>query len=1184
MRLSATFAVTLLSVFGGPLLRAQTGDPFAENVRTTEPLSPEEAQRAFQLPPGFEIQLVAAEPQIQKPLNMAFDARGRLWITDTTEYPYALPPGTPGRDSIKILEDADGDGRAERITTFAGDLNIPIGIYPHRGGVIAFSIPHIWKFSDDNGDGVADRREPLYGPMGWERDTHGLNNAFRRGFDGWLYACHGFNNDTTVAGKDGHSIRMQSGNTYRMRLDGSRIEQFTWGQVNPFGMAFDPLFNIFTADCHSKPVYQLLRGGYYPSFGKPDDGLGFVSPMMEHLHGSTAIAGVAYYAGEHFPAEFRGNLFSGNVMTSRVNRNSLVYHGSTIIAREEPDFVATPDPWFRPVDVVLGPDGALYVADFYNRIIGHYEVSLDHPGRDRHRGRIWRIVYRGDGTSSSPPRKPTDLTTATIAELIAASGDPLLPRRMLAADELVDRVGAAAIPDLQKAFQQSPNGVVRQQVLWALFRLGALQPAELSRAASDPSRDVRVHAMKILSELTDWSPELRRVAVGGLQDTDAFVQRAAADALGQHPHADQIQPLLAALPRIPPADNHLRHVVRMAIRNHLQTADGSAALVGLQFDAENAREVADICVAVASPNAAEYLIQYVRKDSVDDLQAVSYLGHAARHVPTDQTAELVEMARKRFGGNVDFQTNLLVAMGTGLAQRGEPLHSSLGEWGQQLVNDLLAATDGTANGWITSPVNGKLRADNPWVLEERPSADGDARSQFLCTRPAEALTGRLRSQRFTIPARLSFYLAGHTGAPDQPVIPMNFVRLRDAETDQVLLEVQPPRNDVAQKVEWDLAAHAGKQGYLEAVDGDYRAAYAWMAIGRFEPGIVQLPKLAPNLAVQRLQAAAGIAERLRLSALQNRLTDLLRSEETDPAAGEALIRALVSIQPDSRVAALAPALGDISTPDILRQRIRAAAAGREGESIQAALTEAFRVSPQPLQQRMAEVLSGDKRGGEALLELVSQGLASPRLVQNRTIQAQLLAAAPDFQARIDELTAGLPSQNAALERRIIERRIAFATARPSLENGAQVFARHCAACHQLAGKGAMVGPQLDGIGARGVERLIEDLIDPNRNVDVAFRTTTLVLDNGTIVTGLLRREEGATLVLADNKGQEVRILKSEVDQQSRTSISLMPENLVYDLPSNEINDLLGYLESQRTAQQSGPDATPATGSQGGLGD
>ena len=175
-------------------------------------------------------------------------------------------------------------------------LNIPIGLYPYKNGVIAFSIPDISYYEDTDGDDKADKVTKLFGPMGFERDTHGMNNSFRRGFDGWLYANHGFNNQTSVSGSDGHKVEMHSGNTYRMRLDGSRIEHFTHGQVNPFGSAFDEKGNLFYRGLSTRNrSIKSLRGGYYPSFGKPDDGLGFVKPMMEHLHGSTAIAGVENY-------------------------------------------------------------------------------------------------------------------------------------------------------------------------------------------------------------------------------------------------------------------------------------------------------------------------------------------------------------------------------------------------------------------------------------------------------------------------------------------------------------------------------------------------------------------------------------------------------------------------------------------------------------------------------------------------------------------------------------------------------------------------------------------------------------------------------------------------------------------------------------------------------------------------
>src|SRR5205823_12492077 len=193
-------------------------------------------KKAFRLPPGFEAQLVAAEPDIHKPLNMAFDDHGRLWVTETVEYPFAAEGRKP-RDAVKILEDFGPDGRARKVTTFADGLNIPIGVLPLPAGAgkgeetLVYSIPAIHRLSDTDGEGKADRRAVLYAKYGF-RDTHGMTSAFTWGLDGWVYACHGFSNTSTVKALDGSAVTMQSGNTYRLRPDGSHIEQFTWGQVN----------------------------------------------------------------------------------------------------------------------------------------------------------------------------------------------------------------------------------------------------------------------------------------------------------------------------------------------------------------------------------------------------------------------------------------------------------------------------------------------------------------------------------------------------------------------------------------------------------------------------------------------------------------------------------------------------------------------------------------------------------------------------------------------------------------------------------------------------------------------------------------------------------------------------------------------------------------------------------------
>ena len=181
---------------------------------------------------------------------------------------------------------------------------------------------------------------------------------------------------------------MQSGNTYRFRPDGSHVEYFTHGQVNPFGLAFDPLGNLYSADCHSRPLYQLLRGAYYPSFGKPHDGLGFGPEMVTpRPRLDRPSRGIVYYAADQFPEQYpRHAVHRQRGDQPHQPRPPRVARLDARRAIEQPDFLTSDDPWFRPVDLKLGPDGALYVADFYNRIIGHYEVPLTHPGRDRERG------------------------------------------------------------------------------------------------------------------------------------------------------------------------------------------------------------------------------------------------------------------------------------------------------------------------------------------------------------------------------------------------------------------------------------------------------------------------------------------------------------------------------------------------------------------------------------------------------------------------------------------------------------------------------------------------------------------------------------------------------------------------------------------------------------------------------
>lgn len=1139
---------------------ARSADPFAEGVRTTPFLSPADEQKAFKLQPGFEINLVAAEPDIQKPLNMQFDEQGRIWLTCSVEYPYAAPNDRPAKDSIRVLEDTDGDGRFEKMTIFADGLNIPMGIYPWKGGCVAFSIPDIIHFEDTDGDLKCDKRTKLYGPFDTSRDTHGMCNAFRRGFDGWVYACHGFNNQSKVKGADGHEIVMNSGNTFRFKLDGSRIENYTFGQVNPFGMCLDERFNIFTADCHSKPVYQLLRGGQYPGFGRKDDGLGFVPPMMEHLHGSTAIAGVCIYSGENFPEKYRGLFYSGNVMTSRINSNAAEYHGSTIKAKEQPDFLSTEDPWFRPVDVHIGPDGAMYILDFYNRIIGHYEVPLPHPGRDRTSGRIWRVVYKGDDPTSKPVKMPRGLKGLSTKELLAELDNPNLQRRLQVQHFITDVIGpraATEVSDFIAACDQKSARYVH--ALWMVEALlkdkadygGIEQELALIHyskvLANRPSADVYVDLLQL--------PDVK---------TPPFVRRASAEAIAAHPQNVPIGPLLAALRSIAPDDNHLSYAIRQALKARLTAIVDDSEVKEWKLSADEQAAVAPICLAVNNSAAAAILLSQIESGRVNGEQLSTYMQHIAKNASGDIVARVAPIAVKQFGNDLPMQAKMVQAIHAGLATRGEQPGRELNDWASELCVQLLTAPKEEVLSWQAFPVEGQPASQQPWVIVQRKSQDGDEKSKFYDSLArGETLTGIYRSGPFEIPAKLTFWSAGHHGVPPGKGHKQNKILLRDAANNEVLHEASPPRNDVAQKFEWDLKDHAGKRGYIELVDGDTGTGYAWLAVGRFS-----VAALNPMPHVAQQTAGAELAAKFKLAALRPRLGELLASEKTDPAVRAAAGQAFVALETQAANRALATALSSAELVGVDRAKLTSDLTSGEEPRVASALKVALQASSLRLQTLIAETLTSDAAGVEVLFALVKAGQASPRLLMLPAINTRLQALKlPKWKEQVAELTAGLPTDAEARDKLIAERKTVLEKNMASAAKGSELFTKNCANCHQIAGKGNVVGPQLDGIGLRGRDRILEDVLDPNRNVDVAFRTTTLQLVDGRVVSGLFRREEGALLVLVDPQGKEFTVPKADVEERKQTQLSLMPANVGETITPADFADLATFLLEQKTAKK-----------------
>ncbi len=1003
----AAGVVVVLAVAASGRVMAQKPAP-VQDVSSFPPRSPRDEQKALHAPPGFEIQLVAAEPDIQKPLNLAFDDRGRLWVTDTVEYPYPAKPGVKPRDTVKILSDFGTDGRARSITTFADGLNIPIGLLPLSSAkaALVYSIPNIHLLEDVDGDGRADARRVLYGVFE-TRDTHGMTNAFTWGFDGWVYACHGFANTSKVSGSDHKSIVMNSGHVYRMRPDGSHAEYVTHGQVNPFGLAFDPLGNLYSCDCHSRPIYQLLRGAWYPSFGRPDDGLGFGPEMLTHDHGSTGIAGISYYAAEQFPPAYRGTIFIGNVVTNRINHDRLVFHGSTPQGIEQPDFVWSEDNWFRPVDIELGPDGALYVADFYNRIIGHYEVPLTHPGRDRSSGRIWRIVYRGEGAAKTPVFKPFDLTQATRDELIHKLDDPNLSVRTSATNQLVARFAGESPEPLKTAATRSAPARQRVHALWALERTGNLDDATLEAALDSHEREIAVHALGVLVDRRELTDPFKKRVVLMLGAADPLIQRASAVVLGAHPAQGWVRPLLTLIQTANSADAALIHVARMALRDQLQTAEAWAGIETTPLSDRDRRDLAGVAPGVHTADSARYLLAYLDRFDEPMVNRIRYAHHIARY-----------------------------GMGTELAR--------------------LAAA--AARGKGPADELAVLRAIQQGAQERGGALDAAAR-----VRAAE-LADRLLAAR----------------SPGEVALGVDVVR---------------------------------EFGFRE-----------------------------------KAQTLKAIVE---------------RSSQGDSTRMHAL-KTIIAIDPKANFTFAADVLAGAGFPLPVREQAAVLLGNLSDPKAAAALTAQLPLSPEPLQKAIATALAEKRPGAIALLDAIAHGKASARLLQDRGVAVLIESSGiPKVADQIAALTRGLPPVDQKLAALFAARRASFLAAKPDPEQGVRVFEKHCAACHQISGKGARIGPQLDGIGTRGLERLIEDVLDPSRNVDQTFRISNLALDDGRSASGLVLREEGAVIVLADSNGKEIRIPKSSVEERTISPLSLMPANMVDQISEPDFAALMAYLLSRR---------------------
>jgi putative membrane-bound dehydrogenase-like protein len=551
------------------------------------PLSPREEQATFRVPKGFKVELVASEPDVVDPVAMAFDEQGRLFVAEMRGYPNGgVATGQENRGRIKLLVDEDGDGVYEKSVIFADGLRFPTSVMPWKGGLIVANAPELIHLEDTDGDGKADRQRVLY--TGFNLDNiQQLVNSLQWGLDNWIYACAG-NNGGTV-----HSAEKPEVPPVTLRGRGLRFHPDVPGSLEPtsgggqYGLAPDNHQHWFTAT-NSQHLRQIVLPDQYlrrnpfltvpaVTFDIPDHGaackVNRISPFegwrverttrrksgpdakrfpsTELVPGgyiTSACSPVVYEASLFHPG-YRGNTFVCDPANNLIHRDVLEAQGSLFTAKrgeEDAEFLASTDNWFRPVWLTIGPEGALYVLDFYREVI---ETPLSLPDdikkrfnlESRDRGRIWRIVPEG---FKQPPR--VNLAKATGGELVEVLKDANLWKRLTAQRLLMERQDRSTIDVLRKLAGDEAQPLGRVHALWTLHGMKALDVALVGPALKAKEPGVREQGLRLAEEFVPASYALTESILALAYDADPHVRFQFALSVGALP-SDQAGPALAAL-------------------------------------------------------------------------------------------------------------------------------------------------------------------------------------------------------------------------------------------------------------------------------------------------------------------------------------------------------------------------------------------------------------------------------------------------------------------------------------------------------------------------------------------------------------------------------------------------------------------------------------------------------------
>jgi len=1179
------------------------------------PLAPSAQQAQFRLPPGFEIELVSSEEQgVGKPITVAWDDAGRMWTMTALEYPVDANESAKeaealykshARDKVFVFDRPYEPGPVTP-RVFADGLAIPSGILPTKEGLLVQHGREVVLLKDTDNDGRADRRDVILSGFGIE-DSHLLPHQFMRAPGGWFYLAQGAFNYSKVKTRDGREHRFDQTRLARFTLDGMKFEDITCGPCNIWGMVIDRQGETFIqeANDYGYPIMHMQVYGSYPGCSGAFRPYAPYHPSEVTFRiGGTGLSGLALSDPKGlFPGDYADVAYIANPITRKIQAIKIHREGPRFRYELLGDFVLSADEWFRPVALHFGPDGAMYIVDWYNKIISHNEVPRTHPDRDKSRGRIWRVRPAG------APRRPVpDVTQADGPALVRYLHSQNTWEARAAWRQITDRKLTALAAELQRIVVDGAAEIsTRIHALWSLEELGKLTLETIERLLKESNRNLRREAIRSLSlqgaTAAQALPILRRHAVEADPEVRAETIRTLAKFIGGDPSAldlmvRQGRPALNE-PVIPNPNNGQPMKIREAYDR--------------DFERYLVRRFLE-----ANPEATE---AYLKSPAAADLPAEARL-LALLALPAGRSAEAIAEALPKLERPVSDEEVLRLAEGAD------------SENARAAMIRLLGDARGRA-GLLESLLRVRTRLDAAKItpILERAGASliaGDAGASELGLRVAGAF--RLAS----LAQPISQSLASDSYASDQTRLaalralrelqsgdPAVLSRLAAAATPPVRQEAllalansRAPGAAEAGLALWPNFGFPQRRALLDGLSG--RADGARALVASLEKGALEsadlssavwdrlLNLLPEDAGLNRLLTASGSLAKpvLRLNGSDDAYvkTDLILD-------GPFTVEAWVKLDPGiSNADGLLAGPGGLDL-NFAGARYRAYAGPSTGDVLIAkkptvaeswthyAMTRDARglfraylngeldnADSKPAPQRFERLRVGWTTAGGG-----TAGAMTEFRVWNRARSAEEIRA--DFDRTYEgearpsglvyygsgsswgELAAGarieratdspklLTATEAAALAQKFEQYRRLAEGNGDSARGRQLFTTTCMTCHSVGGQGGQIGPVLGGAGAMGTEALLRAVLTPNAAMEAGYRTFRIELSDGEILDGFLASQDAEAFVLRRPNAEDLRVPHKDVRRASHTKTSLMPEGLIEALPATDVQDLFAYLRT-----------------------